>query len=150
MAEEEKKELPPIVKVSEKIFTETKLDPAYKELVDPLAKDVLGLDKAQTFQILVKSTARETEEIKDEVMLPFWEKKKPLEEGKEAISFEDAREVILLYAVSIGLIPTRLDTALELYSDEFTKPEREITQFCLNDSLHDVTLLNPRTGATYK
>ena len=49
MAEEEKKELPPIVKVSEKIFTETKLDPAYKELVDPLAKDVLGLDKAQTF-----------------------------------------------------------------------------------------------------
>ena len=83
-------------------------------------------------------------------MLPFWEKKKPLEEGKEAISFEDAREVILLYAVSIGLIPTRLDTALELYSDEFTKPEREITQFCLNDSLHDVTLLNPRTGATYK
>ena len=145
---DEENKLPPIVMVSEAQFVEKNLDPPYKEIVDPLAADVLGLDKAQTKGILEKAIARG--DIKDEDYVPFWEKMKPLEEGKEAVSFKNAREVILRYAVSIKMIPTRLTTALELYQDTFTKPEREISNFYLNDALSDVTLLHPKTGATYR
>lgn len=74
----------------------------------------------------------------------------PHEEGKEPVLFKHAREVVFLYAVSIKLIPTRLFTALESYTDEFTKPEREINDFYMNEALFDVTLINPKTGATYK
>lgn len=33
----------------------------------------------------------------------------------EPISFDDARECVLLYAIAVEMIPTRLQTALDLY-----------------------------------
>ena len=72
------------------------------------------------------------------------------EEDKEPIKLEDARECVLRYAVSIKLIPSRLKTALDLYSIEYTQPERQIYDFFKNDSLTDVTLIHPTTGATYR
>ena len=44
MAEEEKKELPPIVMVAEKVFIEKKLNPAFEAL--NLAAEVKSMDKA--------------------------------------------------------------------------------------------------------
>ena len=78
------------------------------------------------------------EEIKDEVLTPFYEEMHELteeekkeeakreEEKKEAIdkagplTFKKAKECVLRYAVSIRMIPTRLKTALKEYKDKFT------------------------------
>ena len=71
MAEEEKKELPPIVMVAESIFIEKKLNPAFEEL--KLAEEVKSMDKAQTKTMLDAAIQREGEEIKEEEWLPFFE-----------------------------------------------------------------------------
>ena len=52
MVEEVKEKLPPIVMISEALFTEKYLEPAYTELTKPLAVDVLTLDKSQTKTLL--------------------------------------------------------------------------------------------------
>ena len=72
------------------------------------------------------------------------------EEDKEPILLDDAKECVLRFAVSRKMIPTRLKTALQTYSDELTCPERQIYDFFKNESLTDVTLINPITEATYK
>jgi len=46
MVEEAKDKLPPIVMISEALFTEKQLDPPFVELTKPLAVDVLTLDKS--------------------------------------------------------------------------------------------------------
>lgn len=89
-------------------------------------------------------------EIKDEVFAPIFAQLPQHEEEKEPLKFKDAKESILRYAVSIGMIPTRLRTALDTYSDELTKPERQLYDFFKNDSLSDVTLIHPTSGALYK
>ena len=43
-----------------------------------------------------------------------------------------------------------LKTALALYGDGFTQPERQLYDFFNNDSLHDVELIHPTSGAHYK
>jgi hypothetical protein len=48
------------------------------------------------------------------------------------------------------MIPSRLKTALSLYGDGFTQPERQLYDFFNNESLHDVVLLHPTSGAHYK
>ena len=58
--------------------------------------------------------------------LPFFEQMPKVEEGKEPVLIKDAKECVLRFAVSRKMIPTRLKTALEAYSDELTLPEREI------------------------
>ena len=77
------------------------------------------------------------------------EKKDPVDKAGP-LTFVKARESVLRYAVSIKRIPTRLKTALDDYSDDFTMPERQIYDFFKNDSLTDVTLVHPTTGAFYK
>lgn len=89
-------------------------------------------------------------EIKDEDFTPFFDQLPPAEEEKEPRKFDDAKEVVLRYAVSIKMIPTRLETALKNYTDEFTKPERQLYDFFKNDALSDVTLVHPTSGASYK
>lgn len=66
------------------------------------------------------------------------------------VTFETAMECVLRYAVSIKMIPSRLKTALDKYSDDFTMPERQLYDFFKSDSLTDVTLVNPVTRATYR
>ena len=127
MAEEEKKELPPIVMVAESIFIEKKLNPAFEEL--KLAEEVKSMDKAQTKTMLDAAILREGEEIKEEEWLPFFEQMPKEEEDKEPILIEDAKECVLRFAVSRKMIPTRLKTALQNYSDELTCPERQIYDF---------------------
>ena len=92
------------------------------------------------------------EEIKDDVFDPFFiQMPKPKgEEDKEPLLFEDAKECVLRYAVSIKMIPSRLKTALDLYNDDLTKPERQIFDFFGNESLSDVVLIHPTSGAIYK
>ena len=48
MAEEEAKELPPIVTIPEAQFVEKQLDPEFDKLKATLAADVVVLDRAQT------------------------------------------------------------------------------------------------------
>ena len=115
--------------------------------------------------MLEKAIARE--EIKDEVFTPFYEGMFVKEEGKVEpadkapadkapvdkagpLSFADALECCLRYAVSIMMIPTRLKTAIDSYTDEFTMPERQLYDFFKSDALTDVTLVHPTTGALYK
>lgn len=149
MTEEVKKEeLPPIVMISEEAFITKQLNPAWDTLAATLAADVKVVDKAQTRGVLEAAIARG--EIKDEVFAPFFDQMPKAEEEKEPRKFGDARESILRFAVSIGMIPTRLRTAIEAYSDEFTKPERQLYDFFKNDSLSDVTLIHPTSGALYK
>ena len=106
--------------------------------------------------MLDKAIARE--EIKDEEFTPFYEQMfEPQEEGKVEpvdkagpLTFEKVIECCLRYAVSIKMIPTRLKTALDSYSDEFTMAERQMYDFFKSDALTDVTLIHPTTGAFYK
>lgn len=72
------------------------------------------------------------------------------EEDKEPISIDDAKECVLRFAVQRKEIPTRLKTALSAYSDELTATERQVYDFFKNDSLSDVTLIHPISGALYK
>ena len=118
MAEEEKKELPPIVMVEEAVLIEKKLEPAYQELYGTLGKDVLTLDKAQTKALIDKVVNREGEEIKEEEMTALFEQMPKHEEDKEPVLIADAKECALRYFVTKGMIPTRLKTALKNYSDE--------------------------------
>lgn len=171
MADPEPKELPPIVLIPEAQFIAKHLKPAFEEIKATLALDVKTLDKAQTKTMLDAAVAREGEEIKDDQWTPFYEVMHELteeekkeqerllkEEGKEPppidkagpLTFEKAKEAVLRYAVEIRRIPTRLNTALEDYSDEFTMPERQVYDFFKNESLTDVTLVHPTTGALYK
>ena len=106
--------------------------------------------------MLEKAIARE--EIKDEDFTPFYEEMfKPQEEGKVEpvdnagpMTFANAMECSLRYAVFIKMIPSRLKTALDAYKDDFTMPERQLYDFFKSDSLTDVTLIHPTTGAFYK
>ena len=125
---------------------------------------MITFDKAQTKTMLEKAIARE--EIKDEVFTPFYEEmfkpqKEGNEEGKEEgkvepvdkagpMTFANAMECSLRYAVFIKMIPSRLKTALDAYKDDFTMPERQLYDFFKSDSLTDVTLIHPTTGAFYK
>ena len=108
--------------------------------------------------MLDKAVLRETEELKEEDFTPFYEEMFKAQEAAQVepvdkagpLTFEDAMECVLRYAVFIKLIPSRLKTALDAYSDEFTMPERQLYDFFKSDSLTDVTLIHPTTGATYK
>ncbi len=149
MAEEEKKdELPPIVMISEAQFAEKQLIPEFEKIKATLAADVDTLDKAQTKTLLEATIARG--EVKEEDFGPVYAQIPPKEEGKEVLSFENAKEIVLRYAVAIKMIPTRLKTALVTYNDQFTQPERQMYDFFKNDSLTDVTLIHPTSGALYK
>ena len=149
MAEEEKKdELPPIVMITEAQFVEKQLNPEFEKIKATLAADVDTLDKAQTKTLLEAAIARG--EVIDDDFSPVYAQIPPEEEGKEVLKFDDAKEIVLRYAVAIKMIPTRLKTALNLYSDAFTQPERQMYDFFKNDSLTDVTLIHPTSGALYK
>ena len=148
MVEEEKKELPPIVMISEAQFIEKQLTPAWITATTGLAKEVKELDKAPVKAILVEAINRG--EITDDDFLPFYDEMPKAEEGKDPILFEDAKECVLQYAISIKMIPTRLKTALDTYNDGLTQVERQIYDFFKNDSLTDVTLIHPTTGALYR
>lgn len=147
---EEVKELPPIVMISEEAFVTQHLNPAFEAIATALAADVKVFDKAQTKKLMQDTINRE--EIKDDVFEPwFLQMPKPKgEEDKEPLLFEDAKECVLRYAVSIKMIPSRLKTALDLYNDALTQPERQIYDFFGNESLSDVVLIHPTSGATYK
>ena len=148
MAEEVKEELPPIVMIPEAQFFEKQLTPEFDKLKATLAADVETLDKAQTKQLMTDVIKRG--EITDDIFTPFFEELPPAEEEKEPLKFDDAKEVVLRYAVSIKMIPTRLQTALTNYTSDYTKPERHLYDFFKNDSLSDVTLVHPTSGAVYK
>ena len=113
-----------------------------------MAANVKVLDKAQTKKLMQDTIARE--EIKDDVFEPFFIQMPKAEEDKEPLLFEDAKECVLRYAVSIKMIPSRLKTALDLYNDSLTQQERQIYDFFGNESLSDVVLIHPTSGATYK
>ena len=116
MAEEEKKdELPPIVMIAEAQFIEKQLAPEFDKLKATLAADVDTLDRAQTKTLLEAAVARG--EVKEEDFAPVYATIPPEEEGKEVLKFDDAKEIVLRYAVSIKMIPSRLKTALDLYND---------------------------------
>ena len=44
------------------------------------------------------------------------------EEELEPIDFDSVKECVMLYAISIGRIPTRLQTALDIYNEEWEQP----------------------------
>ena len=132
MAEELKIELPPIVMMPEAQFIEKHLMPAYEEM--KIAEDVLTLDKTQTKLLLDTAIDRVKyfgvgEEIKDEEYTPFFEQMPKALIDTEPILIADGKECVLRYAVSIKMIPTRLNTALTGYSDELTRSERQIYDF---------------------
>ena len=157
-AAEKLKLLGPVIEVPEEQFIKKKLEPAFEEL--KLAEEVKTMDRAQTKTMLEATVIRtafkeETkeeikEEIKDDDWMHFFEEMPKFEEDKEPILIEDAKECVLRFAVQRKQIPTRLRTALKNYTDELTQPERQIYDFYRGDSLTDVTLINPITGATYK
>ena len=113
-----------------------------------LAEGVEVLDKAATKTLAEAAVNRG--EIPPEDFDPIFDGLPKAEEGAEPVSLDDAKECVLRYAISIGMIPTRLKTALSLYQDELTQPERQIYDFFKNESLTDVTLIHPTTGALYK
>ena len=134
--------------ISEAQFIERQLNPAWITATSALAKEVKELDRAPTKALLVETIGRG--EITDEVFVPFFEEMPKAEEGKDPILFEDAKECVLRYAISIKMIPTRLKTALDTYNDDLTQVERQIYDFFKNDSLTDVTLIHPTSGALYR
>ena len=148
MAEEKKEELPPIVMIPEAQFIEKQLDPAFEAEKGAVGADVTTFEKAKVKNMLQVAIGRG--DITDDVFDPFFNQMPKAEEDKEPIDFEQARECVLRYAVSIKMIPTRLKTALEHYSDVFTMGERQVYDFFKNDALTDVTLIHPTTGALYR
>lgn len=71
--------------------------------------------------------------IKDEEFTPFWNKVPLVEPVADLkVKFDDAFEAILLYCVAEKIIPTRLQTALNDYKDEWNNPERQIYDFFQN------------------
>ena len=134
--------------ISEEAFITQQLNPVFTEIASALAADVLVFDKAQTKRLMQETINRE--EIKDDVFEPWFIQMPKFEEDKEPIKFEDAKECVLRYAVSIKMIPSRLKTALDLYDDSLTQPERQIYDFFGNEALSDVILIHPTSGATYK
>ena len=76
------------------------------------------LDRAQVHSICEKATGKEkvTEEDGtetggidiDEEFEPFFAQMPKAEEELEPIGFDDAKECVLLYAISVQIIPTRL------------------------------------------
>ena len=148
-----------VVERPEADFIENNLNPAFEEIKETLAADIEVLDKAQVLLMTEKATGREkvkdeagTEEggIPEEEFDPFFAQMPPAEEEKEPIGFDDAKEVVLLYAISIKMIPTRLQSALNAYKTDMEQPERQMYDFFKNDSLSDVTLIHPVSGALYK
>ena len=148
-----------VVERPEAEFIEKNLTPAFEEVKATLAADVVVMDKVQTLLIMEKATERERGKneagadiggITEEEFLPFWSQMEPFEEDKEPIDFDSVKECVLRFAVHIKMIPTRLQTALTLYNTEMEQPERQLYDFFKNDSLSDVTLLHPVTGAQYK
>ena len=106
------------------------------------------MDKAATKALCEKVIDRG--EIADEEFDPVFDEMPKAEDGAEPIGLDDVKECVLRYAITIGMIPTRLKTALDAYSDELTQPERQIFDFFKSESLTDVTLVNPTSGANYK
>lgn len=69
MTEEEKKELPPIVMISEEAFAAKQLAPKWDALAATLGETKV-VDKAQTKKLLEDAVARG--EIKDDDFAPFF------------------------------------------------------------------------------
>ena len=156
MAEEVKKEeLPPIVMISEAQFIEKQLEPAYDAIKgdakEPAATDeVQTMDRATVKKLMVEAIGRG--EITDEIY-NHWFDQMPKPKGKEdaePITIYNAKECVVRFAISIKMVPTRLKTALENFVDARTQPERQIYDFFKNESLTDVTLIHPTTGALYR
>ena len=140
-------------------FVANRLEPAFAEVKDTLAADIEVMDKAQTLLVAEKATGREKVTLADNSVVggipeeefdPFFAAMPPAEEEKEPIDFDSVKELVLRIAISIKQIPTRLQTALNDYNMEMEQPERQIYDFFNNDSLSDVTLIHPVSGAVYK
>ena len=110
MAEEEVKELPPIEMGPEADFVK-KMEDAYAELFKDLAPEVATLDKAQVKSLLDKAIDRG--EMTEEDYAPIFDAIPKAEEGADPVAIEEAKEHVIRYAISIGMVPTRLATALE-------------------------------------
>jgi hypothetical protein len=73
-----------------------------------------------------------------------------VEEDKEPISFDDAKEVVIRKAIDLKFVKTRLQTHIQEHNPELTLPERHISDFFKNPILSDVTLVHPTSNAQYK
>ena len=109
---EEKKELPPIEMGPEADFVK-KLEDAYVELFKDLPAEVTTLDKVQVKSLLDKAIDREGEELKEEDYAPIFDAIPKAAEGADPVLIEEGKEHVIRYAIKIGMVPTRLDTALE-------------------------------------
>lgn len=95
-------------------------------------------EKATDREVKIAEDKTESGGITLEEFEPFWMQMPAPEEEKDAktkdvaknlleshpITFDNAKEAVLLYAISIMMIPTRLKTALELYDETEKQPER--------------------------
>ena len=73
-----------------------------------------------------------------------------IEEEKEPISFDNAKECIIRKAVDMKMVKTRLQTAIQMHNPELNLPERGVSDFFKNSLLSDVTLIHPISRAHYK
>ena len=73
-----------------------------------------------------------------------------IEEEKEPISFDNAKECIIRKAVDMKMVKTRLQTAIQQHNPELNYPERGVSDFFKNPLLSDVTLIHPISRAHYK
>ena len=53
-------------------------------------------------------------------------------------------------AISIKMVPSRLNRDFEGWHVMFEDPESKLSDFLANEKLADVTLINPNTQATYR
>ena len=89
--------------------------------------------------MLDATIARLGEEIKEEDLTVFYEAIFEMKDVNDKtvvvdntipvdktvpITFARAKEIVLRYAVSIKMIPSRLKTALEAFKTDYTMPER--------------------------
>ena len=62
----------------------------------------------------------------------------------------DAIEHLVLRAIEIKMVPTRLNRDFDGWHEMFQDKEAKLSDFLSNDKLADVTLINPITKATYQ
>ena len=155
MAEEEKKiELPPIEEVActEAVFREKNMDPAFEAIKEEnkLEGDIEAMILPKAAVQKWWETSLQREPFKEEEFTELFNKIPKVEEGKEEVSVLDAAEHLILRAIEIKMVPSRLNRDVDGWREMFQDTEGKINDFLGNDKLSDVTLIHPLTGAAYK
>ena len=111
MAEAVAEELPPIVMISEAQFVEQQLEPAYAQFTEEPT-----LDKAKTKKLMEDTINRGP--IPDEDFNPWFDQMPKAVEDAEPLDVYNAKECVVLFAISIKMVPTREETEAAKIAEE--------------------------------